>query len=450
MSPKTALAIAAPVLFLLFLIVAGLERGTHFFDFRLFQFHSSFFFVVILFVALGAFSMFVLFTMFPPRPKAGASPETARTLPPMKKQSLLRQAEMEVEMGNIAEAVRILGEIAPADPDGWRARKLLGDLAAAESRFEESEFYYQEALKASVGAERGLVLLALANLYEAQENIPMACDLYREVARLFPTASGPVFRLRSLSIAGGEWEEAIHWQSHLEEHFSEMLSGDGEDALRTGLRYEVAAAEYERGAYKNAQALVKNIFRITDNFTPAYLLAGEILEKLDNSSAAIKMWERGFEASGNPVLMQRVSEALLSEDLPEKAVEHFQLSVRENPGRSDLEYCLADLYLRLEMVHEAQQILERLHARHPDWALNSRTLADLYHRTGEFHKASDLYSGILDQEQRILPWICYMCHTTYDRYCGRCGSCQEWNTVQINHNEAGSMELNAKNTAYVY
>lgn len=450
MNRKAALAIAAPVLFLLFLIVAGLEQGTHLFDFRFFQVQSSLFFVVILFLGLGAFSMFVLFTMFPPKPRPAAAAQAPRALPAAKKHSILQRARMEVEMGNTAAAVEILAHVPPPDPDYGRARKFLGDLAAGESRFEQSESFYQEALKVSAGPERGPVMMALAELYELQEKVQMASDLYREVSRLAPDASAPVFRLRSLAVAANEWEEAIFWQAHLEEHFPEMLTGEDEEALRTGLRYEFAVSEYERGAFKNAQALVKNIFRMTDNFSPAYVLAGEILEKLDNGSAALKMWERGFQATGNPAILQRVSEAMLSQNLPEKAVEHFQRGVREMPGRPDLEYCLGELYLRLEMVQEARQLFERLHAQHPEWALTSRTLADLCSRAGEHRRAADLYRGVLDQEQRILPWACYSCNTTYERYRGRCSVCGEWNTVQINHHKAGSTDMDAKNTAIVY
>lgn len=450
MNRKTTLGIATPVLFFFFLLIAGIEKGTHFFDFRILQFQSSLFFVAILFLALGAFSMFVLILMFPPRLSAAPAPPVPRALAPARRQSPLQQASAEAEMGHTQAAIAILHQVSPADPEFSLSRKMLGDLATAESNDEQAEFCYQEALKTSVGAERGPVLIALANLYETLDKLDAASELYRETLRLFPQATEPVFRLRSLAMERAEWEEALYWQSHLEEHFPELAVEEEEESIRVGVRFEFAASEFQKGSAKNAQALIKNIFRITDSFTPAYLLAGEILEKLDNGSAAIRMWEKGFGATGSPVLMQRVSEALLGENLPEKAVEHFQRTVRENPGVADLEYCLGDLYLRLEMVREAQHIFEQLREQYPEWRLNSRTLADIYCKSGEFKKAAEIYSGIIDHQQRVLPWVCYKCNTTYERYRSRCSVCRDWNTVQVNSSEAGNMELNVKNTARAF
>lgn len=446
MSRKNKLTIAAAVLFLVFLLLAGIEQGTHLFDFRYFQFQSSLFFIVILFLALGAFSMFVLITFFPPRLPMAAPPAVPRVLPQQRRQPVIEQAETHIEMGHASEARAMLEQVDPGENDYSRARKMLGDLALETGNEEQAEYCYHQSLKSAVGAQRGPVLLALAALCETQNRLDAASELYRETIKAFPESPEPVFRMRFIAMENSEWEEALYWQSHLEEHFAEALTSEEEDSVRAGLRYELAVSEFEKGAPRNAQALLKNIFRMTNAFTPAYLLSGDILKKQENTAAAVKLWEKGFAATHNPVLLQRISETLLAENLPERAVEVFQKTVRENPA-PELDYCLADLYLRLEMVREAQHIFEQLRSQFPEWRLISRTLAEIYRKSGEYRKATDLYAGLLDQQRRILPWMCYSCNTTYERYRSRCASCRDWNTVQINLTEAANMDINVKDSA---
>lgn len=446
MSRKTTLTIAAAVLFLFFLLLAGIEKGTHLFNFRYFQFQSSLFFVVVLFLSLGAFSMFVLFTFFPPRFRASMPPAITRVLMQPRRQSRIEQAQIHMEMGNASEALALLEQVGPGENDYSRARKIMGDLAVESANEEQAEYCYHQSLKSGVGSQRGPAMLALASLYETQNRLDAASELYREAVKAFPESPEPGFRLRSIAMENSEWEEALYWQSDLEERFADTLKSEEEDSIRAGVRYELAVSEFESGAPRNAQALLKNIFRMTDGFTPAYLLSGDILQKHENTAAAVKLWEKGFEATQNPVFLQRISEALLAENLPERAVENFQRIVRENPT-PELEYCLAEFYLRLEMVREAQHIFERLQSQFPEWRLNSRTLADIYRKSGEYRKAAEIYSLLLDQDRQILPWICYKCNTTYERYRSRCASCRDWNTVQINSSEAAEMEMNVKDTA---
>src|SRR5262249_36286852 len=184
---------------------------------------------------------------------------------------------------------------------------------------------------------------------------------------------------------------------------------------------------------------LKHILRMSDSFTPVYLVTGDVHEKMENFAAAMKIWEKGFRATSSPALLQRMGGYFLSRDLPEQAIECYRRAIFVHPDDPILEFCLGALYRKLEMNQEAIKIFEVLDKRNPGWMLNRVMLASLQARSGQFEKAARTYHEIFDSGEiaSILFWQCYNCNTTYVEYESFCVECLSWNTVNLNHTMAG-------------
>ncbi len=222
-----------------------------------------------------------------------------------------------------------------------------------------------------------------------------------------------------------------------------MLENPEERKIRTGIRYELARLEYEHESWKSALALVKNVIRLDERFVPANLLLGDIQEKMENDTAAFRAWERGYGVTGHPVLLQRIYEAFLLRNMPERAIESLRSSIEHASDDPVPEFCLADLYMKLEMIPEAIRVFERVDHEAPDWILNRVRLADAYRKAGQEIKAARICGDLLDTREplSLLLWKCSECDAGYSEYRALCISCSSWNTLNLNNSKAGRVDF---------
>jgi len=288
-----------------------------------------------------------------------------------------------------------------------------------------------------------VILLSLANLFEQQDQIEPARDLFLQVLQIVPESLEAIERLRAMAVREQDWQDAIIRQEMKEVRHPDETDSPQDSNWKIGIRFEVARQQAEAGEFRTAQALLKYIFRITDFFVPAWLLQGEILEKEQPGAGGLRSWEEGFRKTQNPVLVKQIAESFLVRNLPDRAIEFIRDVIREHPDDPRLSFCLGDLYGKLEMPGEAVRVFDGIRQRHPDWMLNNIVLADLHRTSGHLEKAADLYRKIAGSPEcsSFHPWQCYNCNTTYIEYMGFCRNCLAWNTFNLNQNKAGSLDF---------
>ncbi len=409
-----------------------------------FQVDSKLIYVILASGTLGALLMFFLFSTLPEGSRRSETSVSSKG-----PHCPFHQIEAAMQLGEHEKAKSLLAGISGSDAQSWQARRIAGDMAAQRGDWSGAEKLYREAFKAD--PQQPVVLFALARFYDSQGLTARAQDFYQEVLQLAPHSLEALLRLRMLAVSDQKWEDALHWQEYVEHHLPKRLSDSEEEMNGVGIRFELAHAEFRNGAYRTAQALLKYVLRMQNGFVPAHLLSGEILDKMQNPSAALRVWERGFEQTRAPVLLQRIGEHLLRQGKPEKAIEFLRSVAAANPHDLFLEFCLADLFLRMEMVPEAIHVFGHILQAAPDWHLPATRLASLYRRTGQPERAADLLQKVVGAGDLIsgFTWQCYTCHTMYPEYRSLCLECLSWNGINIHQNQAVRMEsMNEKSTAY--
>ena len=430
------------LLSLSFLFIASLRMETHLFNLQGFQVDSKLIYLILASGTLGALLMFFLFSILPEKSRGGkATAKDAR--------STVHQVEAAIQLGEHEKAESLLAGLSGANSRCWQAKKIAGDVAVQQGDWSGAEKLYREAFRSD--PQQPVVLFALASLYESQGMIARAEDFYREVLRVAPLSLEAVLRLRILAVSDQRWQDALHWQEYLEHHLPRRLSDPEEEMVSVGIRFEFAESESRNGAYRTAQALLKFVLRMQNAFVPAYVLSGEILDKMQNPSAALRAWERGFERTKAPVLLQRIGEHLLRQGKPEKVIDFLQSAAAANPHDFLLEFCLADLFMRMEMVPESIHVFEHILQTAPDWHPVVIRLALLYRRTGQPERAADLLQRIIGTGESIsgFLWECYICNTMYPEYRSMCLECLSWNGINLHQHQAVHKEsMNEKSTAY--
>jgi lipopolysaccharide biosynthesis regulator YciM len=450
MRGRIGLAAASILLLFVFLVIARLDPNTHLFDLRYFKFETSFYFVSIIVLGLGAFFMFLFFAVLSPIRSRQSTVQVTAQLDKVETSDLATSAQIALEAGDIGRALALITEITPDHPDHWLAKKIAGDIAVFSGSNLKAEQLYQQSIRDGSGEKKIPALFALAELYEEDGRSEEAEELYRGVLRILPRATGAILRLRSIAILNEKWGQALGWQEALERE-SQTDSEDSEQRLMegAGIRCELALSELERGSIKTASALMKHVSRMTDSYPQAYLVSGEIQQKASGPNAGFRIWDRGFRETFSPALLTRIGEYFLSGGLPENAIEYYQNAARLRPDDPAIQYCLAELHARLEMNREAIKLFENVLRNNPEWPVAAKALADLYRKSGQDEQAALLLSKIVDNQPIVLQWQCCNCSITYHEYQGYCAECGRWNTIRFNLEQAGFGVEDAKGPSAV-
>ena len=216
MRGRIGLAAASILLLFIFLILARLDPNTHLFDLRYFKFQTSFFFVSIIVLGLGAFFMFLFFAgLSPIRPRQTSIHQTHAS-EKFEISDVVRSAQIAFEAGDNIRASALIAEITPDHPDHWLAKKIAGDIAVFSGSNLKAEQLYQQSIREAAGEKQIPALFALADLCEEEGRSEEAEELYRRVARILPGATEALLRLRSIAIRNEHWGQALEWQEALE------------------------------------------------------------------------------------------------------------------------------------------------------------------------------------------------------------------------------------------
>ena len=435
------------LLFAVFVVDASRRHSAALLDPQFFQLESKLIYLILSSIAVGALLLFLLVAFFPPKSK---SPIADLSATPMAKPTRkLAIVQTVLQLGDWEKALEILSGVHEEDPDFWQAKKIIGDMYAVKGQWGEASREYRSALGHCSGEAEALVLLCLGNVFEHQDQLDEAKDLYLQSYQRSPRSVELVQRLRNLAVREQDWGEAMRWQERKEHLAPEDTDSPQESNWKMGIRFELARSAANSGEYKTSQALLKYIFRMTDYFTPAILLQGEIQEKQQNALAGMKTYEAGFARTQNPAILKRLAERYLMENQPQRAIDSIREIVRNNPSDPRAAFLLGDLFRKLEMTTEARKAFEAIRQKHPDWLLNNIALAEILDREGEKEKALQLYKGIVNNAEALSaqPWQCYNCNTTYIDYTDFCVGCSEWNFVNLNQNKAGIMDFKYEKSA---
>ncbi|MBI5902323.1 MAG: tetratricopeptide repeat protein [Deltaproteobacteria bacterium] len=277
------------------------------------------------------------------------------------------------------------------------------------------------------------LLIAIARCSSDSGDSRRAAGAYSEVLKLDPKNPYALRKLRDFNINDGQWSEAAALQKTVVECEKDDAVRKKEKGLLTGLIFEAASRSLQEGRLGEAVGMVKEILKNDSSFMPAHMLLGEALARNGNTSNAIKVWEKARHKYPNsePILL-KLEDSHRKESAPEKILERYKKEIISNPDDAKLRLLLSRLYLRLEMVDNAIEELERLFHEGEDGFYTQILLGEAYLRRKQSGKAAHLFHKALDLDREFLPpFICSNCSATHKAWNPRCPSCGMWNTLTM-------------------
>ncbi len=291
------------------------------------------------------------------------------------------------------------------------------------------------------------ILIAIAKCAAESGDEFRAAKAYEEVLKHDPKNIYALKRLRDYRVEKCMWAEA----ASLQKAIADCERDDGlkrkEKRLLTGLLYESATQHAGEGNLSEAVARVKDVLKNDDSFMPAHMLLGDILCRQGNVSNAIKVWDKAhYRYPNSEPLMLRIEDAFIKESAPAEILERYKREIISHPNDTNLRLLLSRLYLRLEMVDNAIEELERLHLEGEDTFYPQILLGEAYLRRKQGNKAAHLFQKALGLDREFYPpFICSNCGHDSKSWAARCPSCGEWNTLAMSSSLASSGDQSGKN-----
>ncbi len=340
--------------------------------------------------------------------------------------------------GNIKKARQYFIRVLDADPSGVDIYLRLSDAYTAEGSYRD----------------------ALATLEKGYVNNPESIDVLSRIAHIsgeagdtvrLKMALGEILKIDSanpdalrglveMAKSGQEWKDAIEYQRKLIYAIkgkgleSEMAS---EEARLRGFLYEEALLRAGKDDFNSAISLLKEIVKSDGSFVPAHILHGEIMLRQGISNSTARLWERGFEMTGDPVFLLKLEDLYIARSDPQGAIDLYKSALATRPRDIDISIFLARLYLRLEMIDEAAKEFERIQNDLEGSYYLELLLAETYMRQGQSDRAARLFKKALKLDDVPQPsFSCSPCGFATDKWLARCPKCDQWNSFKVNRTVA--------------
>ncbi len=268
--------------------------------------------------------------------------------------SVLHQAALDFQQGNVAQAERTLRaalQQAPRDP---AALSLLGVILDAQKRYEEADKAYRQALALAPGSPA--VLNNLGNHYLAQGKTEAARAAFLRVVAADPSHSNANLQLARLSITAKQGAAA-------QKYLSRLPPGDQATPPVVMLR---AQALHLTGQPQAAQELLEGVERKGGEDSRIPFSVGMIYADWKLFDAAEKSFARALEmAPTNFDILYNLGLAAQRAGHLDRAREVYGVALNQRPNDADCLYNLANVYTAKGHPDYAVPLLLEAHSAAP-------------------------------------------------------------------------------------
>jgi tetratricopeptide (TPR) repeat protein len=175
----------------------------------------------------------------------------------------------------------------------------------------------------------------------------------------------------------------------------------------------------------------------------AYLALADVYEKEGNEKERESILRKGFEETSAMVFLVRLEDFFINRGEPGKIIEIYQQAVQKNQKDLKLQFFMAKLYYRLEMIDFALETINAMDPATYDFPDMHALIGSVYERRSEYEKATEEFKKALNVDKPLLvPYCCSESDCTYtsDDWSGRCPQCANWNSLVLDIHEICNLQ----------
>lgn len=274
------------------------------------------------------------------------------------------------------------------------------------------------------------ILMAKSRVLLAKEDFERAADILIRLKER--EKSTDIMRLlRDTYMKSGKWESAAKIQEEIRKN-SKKEKGKSDEAISARIGYEIAKNMAEEGDDGGAVKKLKELIKRSPNHAPLHVLLGNIQWKSGNRDLAEETWKRGFDLTNNMIFLFLLEDISLKEEDPQRIIDAYKGLIIDTPDNPVLHLFLGKLYLRLEMIDDAIESLNRAKEIDATPPYLYRLTGEALFRKGEFRGSAENFKDALGFKRKILiPFVCASCGSRSFDWKGTCPCCGEWDSLEV-------------------
>ncbi|MEA1922854.1 MAG: tetratricopeptide repeat protein [Pseudomonadota bacterium] len=287
-----------------------------------------------------------------------------------------------------AAALTSLQKAVQADPESAYLHLELADLLVKGMKIEEAHTQAGIALELDPGNRRARRLLA--GIYTLTGKHEAAIIQYESLIAEEPDNSEAIFYLVALYVETLEYEKAL-------ELLQEYRKEQPDDVFGPFYLGKVYA---ELKLYKEAERYYNEALEIDPEMPDAWLSLGLIYEFTERREDAVKAYRRLLEIDGDDrQALERLGQLLVGDGDLEAALAIFQRLQSQGRVPVSINVKVALIYFQQGKYREAAEILEKLHAKHPEQSRITFYLASSFEALERQEEALQLFLSIPESDE---------------------------------------------------
>jgi tetratricopeptide (TPR) repeat protein len=343
------------------------------------------------------------------------------------------------------EAEELFLKIKEDDPSNIDAVLRLGDIYYAKKEYEKSREMYMKAM--DIKPRSIEVLLSLERVSEVQRKWQDAIKYLDSILEIDAENLNILHKKRDIYERNSKWEEVNEVQARIQKCKLSPEDEKKENENMLGYKYELARHYLNTGATDKASRTLRHIIKTDKDFTAAYLAIADAHEKEGNLKEAESVLRKGFEATSSLVILARLEDYYITGGEPGTIIDIYQKALQNNNKSIKLQFFLAKLYFRLEMIDHALETLNVIDATSMDYPELHVLFGNVYERRSEYENAIAKFKKALNaDEPLVVPFCCSNCSSHTMDWSGRCPDCKSWNTYILDINEACKLKQRQSST----
>lgn len=332
--------------------------------------------------------------------------------------------------GRYDEAVELFDRVIAQESNHVSALIRRGDVAFKRGDFAGAKEYYQKAKE--IRPHSIEVLLSLENVFRFEDNWKGALrylDSILEIDRENPRA---LRKKREIYEKLGDWESLVDVQQKILKTGIPESEKTLEENNLLGYQYELGRHFLEKGEFENAIKTLSGIIKHDREFIAAYLALAETHIGNGNHKEAENLLLQGYHETSSLVFLLRLEDYFIALGEPGRIIDLYQKAVQGSPRDQNLQFFIAKLYYRLEMIDDALETVENIDLSSIDYPELHILLGDIYQRRGQHDKSAvEFKTAIKFKRPLLVPYCCSNCKYITKEWEGRCPKCSHWNSLTL-------------------
>jgi len=332
------------------------------------------------------------------------------------------------------EASELFNRVTESDPTHIGALLRIGDILFEKGEMVKARESYMRAYEIRPGN-----IEALLSLERVDHNRQKWQEALKHIDSILAIDEGNLKALRmkrDIHEKNDKWEEVIETQHKILKANLSVEEEQKEQQNLLGYKYELGNYYLQAGTVDKAIKTLKSIIKTDKDFIIAYLTLAGAYQKEANYKDAEDTLRKGHEETSALVFLAWLEDFYIKRGEPGKIIDLYQKIIQDHPTDFRLQFFLAKLYYRLEMIDYALNTVNAIEMTAFDSPDLHTLLGCIYSRRSEHEDANDEFKKALKVEKSfIIPFCCSHCGYKSHKWSGRCPDCSNWNSLTLDIHE---------------